>query len=279
MTMEITAARAALHMWEEPFLSGKEGSGTIFFSGCPLGCVFCQNKEIALGRAGLTITEERLTEITLELQEKGANNINLVTPTQYVPEIIRCIADARKRGLSIPVVYNTGSYERPETIRALKGTVDVFLPDLKFFDPELSARYAHAPDYFAVAKEAIEAMVETVGEPVFDERGMMKKGVCVRHLILPGHTKDSMACIRYLHETYGNRIYLSIMNQYTPMKGIEKAYPELGRRLTTREYEKVLSYAINIGVVKAYIQEGETAKESFIPAFDYTGISGGKKES
>lgn len=271
-SMKIAAARAALHLWEEPCISGKEGSGAVFFSGCPLGCIFCQNREIALGKSGKTISMERLTEIFLELQGEKANNINLVTPTQYVPQIIECVDNARKRGLRIPIVYNTGSYETTETIRMLVDTVDIFLPDLKYFDPALSKRYSDAEDYFEVASKAIAEMVKMTGEPQFDERGMMTRGTIVRHLILPGHTEDSKKIIRYLYETYGDSIYVSIMNQYTPMKGIEKAAPELGRKVTRREYDKVVDYAISLGMENAFIQEGGTASESFIPAFDYEGL-------
>ncbi len=269
---QIFAARAALHMWEEPCISGKEGSGAVFFSGCPLGCVFCQNREIALGKAGMAVSMEHLTDIFLNLEAEHANNINLVTPTQYVPQIIVCVKKARERGLSIPIVYNTGSYENPETIRSLKDTVDIFLPDLKYYDPELSSRYSHAEDYFSVASKAIDEMVKITGEPEFDERGMMQRGTIVRHLILPGHTKDSERILRYLYETYHDKIYVSIMNQYTPMPGIEKTYPDLGRKVTKREYEKVVDYAIDLGMENAFIQEGGTASESFIPAFDYEGI-------
>lgn len=270
--IQIFAARAALHMWEEPCISGKEGSGAVFFSGCPLGCVFCQNREIAIGKAGLPISMERMIDIFLELQEEKANNINLVTPTQYVPQIIFCVNEARKKGLVIPIVYNTGSYETVETIRSLEGTVDIFLPDLKYFDPKLSERYSHAENYFKTASRAIEEMVRITGAPAFDERGMMQRGTVVRHLILPGHTKDSKEILNYLYKTYGNTIYVSIMNQYTPMPGIEKNYPELGRKVTKREYEKVVDYAIELGMENAFIQEGPTASQSFIPAFDYEGI-------
>lgn len=269
---QIFAARAALHMWEEPCISGKEGSGAVFFSGCPLGCVFCQNREIALGRAGLAISTERLTEIFLELQDEHANNINLVTPTQYVPQIIFCVGQARMRGLHIPIVYNTGSYETVETIRSLEGTADIFLPDLKYYDPKLSETYSYAKDYFSVASMAIDEMVKISGDPVFDDRGMMVRGTIVRHMILPGHTKDSEKILKYLYETYGNSIYVSIMNQYTPMPGIETKFPELGRKLTKREYDRVVDYAIDLGMENAFIQEGKTASSSFIPAFDYEGV-------
>ncbi len=272
MTGTVKAARAALHLWEEPCISGKEGSGAVFFSGCPLGCIFCQNHEIAQGHSGKEITEEQLADIFLELQSEHANNINLVTPTQYVPQIIAAVRQARDNGLRIPVVYNTGSYETVDTIRKLRGTVDIFLPDLKFYDTEISKRYAGAPDYFEKAVCAIKEMVNIAGGPVFDDRGIMKSGVIVRHLILPGHTRDSMQILKYLYETFGNQIYISIMNQYTPMKSMDAVCPELNRRVTGREYEKVLNYAIDLGIENAYIQEGGTAKESFIPAFDGTGI-------
>ena len=306
MTERVYAARAALHMWEEPCISGREGSGTVFFTGCPLGCVFCQNREIALGRRqtsqrsmasafgvrvsedsvfeasenigsrdetiGVPLTEEQLAETFLDLEGQCANNINLVTPTHFVPQIIRAVRIARARGLAIPIVYNTGSYETEETVRSLEGTVDVFLPDLKFMDPEISDRYAKAPDYFEVAERAIRGMVEIAGQPTFDERGMMKRGVIVRHMVLPGHTKDSKRIIGYLHETYGEKIYVSIMNQYTPMPGIGDEFPELARRVTKREYGRVVDYAIELGMENVFIQEGPTAAESFIPDFDGTGL-------
>ena len=286
MTERVYAARAALHMWEEPCISGREGSGTVFFTGCPLGCVFCQNREIALGRRkvpqknigsrdetiGVPVTVEQLAETFLDLERQYANNINLVTPTHFAPQIIRAVRIAKERGLTIPIVYNTGSYETEETVRSLEGTVDIFLPDLKFMDPDISDRYAKAPDYFEVAERAIRRMVEIAGQPAFDERGMMKRGVIVRHMVLPGHTKDSKRIISYLHETYGEKIYVSIMNQYTPMPGIGDEFPELARRVTKREYERVVDYAIELGMENVFIQEGPTAAESFIPDFDGTGL-------
>jgi putative pyruvate formate lyase activating enzyme len=259
-------------MWEEPCISGKEGSGAVFFSGCPLGCVFCQNRSIALGKAGKEISLARLTQLFLELQEQKANNINLVTPTHYVPQIISAVENARRMGLVIPIVYNTASYERPETVRSLSDTVDIFLPDLKYYDPELSAKYSFAPDYFDVASKAIREMIRISGKWEFDGRGMLRRGTVVRDMILPGHTRDSMQVLRYLYETYGDDIYISIMNQYTPMPGIGEQYPELGRRITRREYDKVIDFALQIGITNAFVQEGETAKESFIPEFDGTGL-------
>lgn len=279
-TAEIRAARAALHYWEEPCISGWRGSGTVFFEGCVLRCVFCQNREIACddqGRNGKTIGVIRLSEIFLELQEKGAHNINLVTPTHFTPQIARALELAKSSGLRIPVVYNTGSYERVETLRRMEGLVDIYLPDFKYVSPRLAARYSHAPDYFETAAAALEEMVRQVGEPVLEEEIpeenhiLMKRGVIVRHLVLPGCSADSRKVIGYLHEKYGNRIYISIMNQYTPT-GELSGYPELKRRVHRREYEMVVEYAQRIGVEKGFIQEGDTAEESFIPAFDQEGL-------
>lgn len=270
-TSEIKVARAALHFWEEPCISGEAGSGAVFFSGCPLKCVFCQNSSIAAGETGKVISGERLCEIFLELQEKGANNINLVTPTHFVPQIVDALKAAKKQGLQIPIVYNTGSYEQVDTLKRLEGLVDIYLPDLKYVDKDLSLRYSHAADYFSVASAAIAEMVRQVGEPVFDGEGMMKRGVIVRHLVLPGCTEDSKAVVRYLYETYHDRIFLSIMNQFTPLKQL-KEYPELNRKVTADEYDGVVDYAIDLGVENGFIQEGETAEESFIPAFDLEGV-------
>lgn len=277
-TEELVVARAALHMWEEPCISGKEGSGAVFFVGCPLGCVFCQNREIARGRAerdeqpGKSITVDRLAEIFLELQGQKTNNINLVTPTHYVPQIVEAVREARKKGLHIPIVYNTGSIETPETVHMLEDTVDIFLPDLKFCGRNIAGRYAHLPAYFDIATKAIGEMVRMRGEAAFDERGMMTRGVIVRHMVLPGHTKDSKEILRYLWENFGDSIYVSIMNQYTPMPGIEREFPELGRRVTRREYDRVVDYALELGFSNAFVQEGPTAEESFIPAFDGAGV-------
>lgn len=276
-TSQIYVARAALHMWEEPCISGEEGSGTVFFCGCSLRCIFCQNHKIALGKEenGEKIGEEisvlRLKEIFLELQTKGANNINLVTGTHYIPQISEALVLAKSEGLSIPIVYNTSGYERTESLRLLEGLVDIYLPDMKYVSKELSKEYSNAPDYFEVASKAIEEMVRQVGETEFDEKGIMKKGVIVRHLVLPGSTKDSKAVLDYLWNTYGDRIYISIMNQYTPMEQI-KNHPLLSRKVTKREYQKVVDYALSLGWENGFIQEGETAKESFIPGFNGVGV-------
>lgn len=273
-TNEIKVARAALHFWEEPCISGAEGSGTVFFSGCSLHCVFCQNQEIANGTAGKVITVERLAEIFLELQEKGANNINLVTPGHFTPQIKEALLMAKQNGLRLPVVYNTGGYESIENIKSLGGLVDIYLPDFKYMSSELSEKYSHAADYAAVVKENLAEMVRQTGMPLFDERGedgLIKKGTIVRHLLLPGCLEDSKEIIRYLHETYGNRIYISIMSQFTPLAHMEK-YPQLNRKVTAEEYEELVDYAIELGVEQGFIQEEDVASESFIPAFDCEGV-------
>lgn len=272
-TARLTAARAALHFWEEPCLSGTNGSGAVFFSGCNLRCVYCQNREIALGQAGREITPTRLSDIFLALQEKQAHNINLVTPTHFIPQIVTALDSAKRRGLCVPVVYNTSAYEKPEILRFLEGLVDIYLPDFKYFDAAISERYSNAPDYFEVASGAVAEMVRQVGTPVFTdgEDSLMTRGVIVRHLLLPGCEKDSRRILRYLHDTYKNDIYVSIMNQYTPLAQVS-SIPSLNRRISEEEYERIVDYAIRIGIENGFIQEGETASESFIPAFDCEGI-------
>ena len=268
---ELRVARAALHFWEEPCISGECGSGTVFFSGCSLGCVYCQNREISRGQSGKWITQDRLAEIFLELQDKGAANINLVTPDHYAPSIAAALEQAGKQGLYLPVVCNCSGYMSLDTLQILKPVVDIWLTDFKYCAADLAERFSGAEDYFEVACAALAEMVRAAGAPVFDEDGMLKSGVIVRHLVLPGHTRDSRPVIRYLHETYGDTVLLSIMNQYTPPSQA-LPFPELNRRLTDREYDEVVDYAIRIGVEDAYIQEGETAQESFIPPFDNEGV-------
>lgn len=273
-TDTVKVARAALHYWEEPCISGTAGSGTVFFSGCALHCVFCQNYSIANGEAGKLVTQERLAEIFLEMQEKGANNINLVTPGHFVPQIAEALESAKRQEMVLPVVYNTGGYEHVDTLRRMEGLVDIYLPDFKYMDDALGLKYSHVKDYSRMAKTAIAEMVRQTGEAVFegdDEDGLMRRGTIVRHLVLPGCVEDSKAVIRYLYETYGDRIYISMMNQFTPMPAL-KDYPELNRKVTEKEYEEVVDYAISLGVECGFIQEGETAKESFIPAFDGEGV-------
>lgn len=268
----LTVARAALHFWEEPCISGRKGSGAVFFSGCAMGCVYCQNREIAQNYAGKGITIERLSEIFLELQEKGAYNINLVTPDHYIPSIARALQAAKKQGLFLPIVCNCSGYEKPETLRLLDGLVDIYLPDFKYMDAETAGTYSHAPDYPQTAKAALEEMVRQVGEAVFDGEGMMKKGVIVRHLLLPGQLKNSKKVLKYLHHAYGNKIYISIMSQYTPLSHVCN-YPEINRRITPREYRKLLEYAAELGIENGFMQDMEVAEESFIPAFDLEGVN------
>ena len=267
----IYLARAALHMWEEPCISGKKGSGAVFFSGCGLRCCFCQNHDIAIGSRGLPITVERLSEIFLELQEKGAANINLVTGAHYVPQIVQALDMAGEKGMDLPVVYNSSGYEKLETLKFLEGYVDVYLPDMKYMESELAQKFSHAADYPETAKAAIGEMVRQTGKCEFGEDGYIRKGTIVRHLILPGHTRNSVKVLKYLHETYGDNIYISIMNQYTPVRTFDSC-KELNRKVTKREYEKVLDAAVDMGIKNGFIQEGETASESFIPDFDYEGV-------
>lgn len=271
-TADLTAARAALHYWEEPCISGTTGSGAVFFSGCNLQCVFCQNHNIAIGKSGKTISPERLTEIFLDLQSKGAANINLITGTHFIPQIALALSSAKSRGLTIPVVYNTGSYEETVSLRLLQGLADIYLPDLKYYSSELSMKYSHAADYFPKASAAIAEMYQQTGKPVMDpETGLMRRGIIVRHLLLPGETGDSKKVLRYLHETYGNNIYVSIMNQYTPLEHVARI-PALNRSVTEEEYNRVLVFAERLGIERGFYQESGTASESFIPEFDGEGL-------
>ena len=268
----LMVARAALHYWEEPCISGENGSGTVFFSGCTLRCVFCQNRAISRGKAGKHISEDRLTEIFLELQEKGAHNINLVTPDHYCRSIERSLKKAREKGLRIPVVTNTGGYLSDEQYDILKEYTDIWLSDLKYMDKELALRYSGASDYPDVAKAALDKMVRDTGTPLYDELGMMKRGVIVRVLLLPGQTEDAKRIVKYLWDSYGDTIVISLMNQYTPPSEGLPEYPELMRTVTDEEYDELVDYALDLGIENAYIQEGGTQEESFIPPFDLEGV-------
>lgn len=271
VSSEIKVARAALHYWEEPCISGKRGSGAVFFSGCSLHCVFCQNREISDGKAGKLISKERLSDIFMELADKGANNINLVTPGQYIPDIVWAVNDAKSRGMKLPIIYNTSGYENVTELKLLEGIVDVYLPDFKYMDSTLSARYSRAKDYPSVAKQALSEMVRQQPDVVIDDAtGLIQKGVIVRQLLLPGHVNDAKAVLKYLYDTYHNHVYISMMSQFTPIA--LKDYPEINRTVTRREYERLVDYAIEIGITNAFIQEGDVAKDSFIPAFDCEGV-------
>lgn len=271
VSSEIKVARAALHYWEEPCISGKRGSGAVFFSGCSLHCVFCQNREISDGKAGKLISKERLSDIFMELADKGANNINLVTPGQYIPDIVWAVNDAKSRGMKLPIIYNTSGYENVTELKLLEGIVDVYLPDFKYMDSTLSARYSRAKDYPSVAKQALSEMVRQQPDVVIDNAtGLIQKGVIVRQLLLPGHVNDAKAVLKYLYDTYHNHVYISMMSQFTPIA--LKDYPEINRTVTRREYERLVDYALEIGITNAFIQEGDVAKDSFIPAFDCEGV-------
>lgn len=289
---KLKVARAALHFWEEPCISGSLGSGAVFFSGCSLHCVFCQNKEIAHGQIGKIIEPERLSEIFLELQEKGTNNINLITPGHYVPHLVSSIESARRQGLGVPIVYNTSAYEKVDTLKQLEGIVDVYLPDFKYFDKKIAAKYSKAEDYPQVAREAIAEMVRQQPNTFFypeekkvewkkyvtekthaevDEGLLIGKGVIVRQLLLPGMLDDAKKIVRYLYQTYGNQIYISMLSQFTPLPYLEN-YPELMRKVSENEYEAYINFAIELGVERGFIQEGDVAEESFIPDFNCEGV-------
>lgn len=271
VSSEIKVARAALHYWEEPCISGKRGSGAVFFSGCSLHCVFCQNREISDGKEGKVISKERLSDIFMELAGKGANNINLVTPWQYIPDIVWAVNDAKSRGMKLPIIYNTSGYENVTELKLLEGIVDVYLPDFKYMDSTLSARYSRAKDYPSVAKQALSEMVRQQPDVVIDDAtGLIQKRVIVRQLLLPGHVNDAKAVLKYLYDTYHDHVYISMMSQFTPIA--LKDYPEINRTVTKREYERLVNYALEIGITNAFIQEGDVAKDSFIPAFDCEGV-------
>lgn len=266
-------ALVSLHRWEEPCLTGVDGrgAGTVFFSYCNLRCCFCQNHEISHEGRGFEVTDERLAEIFLEQQERGAATLDLVTPTHYVPGILHALELARRSGFRLPVVYNSSAYETEATVEALRGQVDIFLPDLKYADEESGRLYSEAPDYFTAAAKAIRKMFELAGPVQFDAAGQLQKGVLIRHLVLPGHRHESMRVLDWIWQTFGDRVQLSLMNQYTPMYRAAE-YQGMNRRLTTFEYESVVNHAVDLGFTHAYIQEGMTALEQFVPHFDGTGV-------
>ena len=265
-------ARASLHMWEEPCISGKTGSGTVFFSGCSLRCVFCQNKAISRGQTGKYIDEDRLIDIFFELKDKGANNINLVTGDHFIPTIVSAIDRAKERGLNIPFLFNTSSYINTDSLKMLDGLIDIYLPDYKYIRPEDAARYSNAPDYPAMAKQAIDEMVRQHPSCVFDlKTGMIKEGVIIRHLLMPGMLIQAKMILNRLYEKYGDNVYLSLLRQFTPVEGLSE-YPEINRTVTDAEYRSFTDHAVNLGITNAYVQEGDTALESFIPDFDCRGV-------
>ena len=265
---KVKLAYYSLHQWEEPIISGENGSGTVFFSNCNLRCLFCQNKKISTDRNsyGKEISNDKLKEIFLKLQDLGAHNINLVTPTHYVPQIIDVLKEVKNKNLKIPVVYNTSSYENVSTIESLKGLIDIYLADLKYFDDELGNKYSKCTDYFKYASLAIGEMYKQTGKFQIKDN-LLVSGLVVRVLVLPGHVDDSKKIIKYLYDTYKDNIIISIMNQYTPVCKIND-FPNLNRKLTDEEYDEVIDYACSLGIENAFVQEGETQSESFIPDFD-----------
>lgn len=267
----VKIARAALHFWEEPCISGTQGSGTVFFSGCPLQCCYCQNHGISAGNFGREISTRRLADIFLELQEQGAHNINLVTAGHYLPWVCEAL-DMARPGLHIPVVYNTSGYETPEAVAALRGYVDIWLADVKYRSPELSAEYSNAPDYFEAARTAVKAMIAQAGPPVLDGQGLMRSGVILRHLALPGAAADTRAVLRFMAEELPPGSFLtSLMSQYTPFYKA-KEHKALGRRISTYEYRKAVDYAVELGLTEGFMQEKSSAKEEYTPAFNLEGV-------
>lgn len=269
MPSEVYITRAAPHYWEEPPISGTNGSGTIFFAGCSLGCIFCQNKDISRSIAGKAVGIDKMVDVMLSLQNKGVHNINLVTPTHYAPSIKYAVEQAKEKGLDIPIVYNTGTFDSVETIKSLKGTVNIYLPDLKYYRNQTSMKYSRAEKYVDQAREAIEEMYNQVGKPIFDGSGIMLSGVIVRILLLPGHLAEAKLSLKYLVDTYGDNIYVSLMNQYTPMPDMPAP---LNRRVTYSEYNELVEYAEKLGLKNGFFQDFGTAEESYIPSFDLTGV-------
>ena len=266
-----SASKAYLHMWEEPCISGTNGSGTVFFNGCNLRCIFCQNHAISRNSSGKLLTAEELSRVFLNLQAKGAHNINLVTPGHYAPYIKEAIDTAKAEGLSIPVVYNCGGYELVDTLQTMEDAVDVYLPDFKYMDSSLAGKYSGAEDYPEVAKAALEEMVRQKPGVILDQEGIAQSGVIVRHMLLPGSLKNSKAVVEYLYKTYGDSIYISLMNQYTPI-GDFPHNPELSETPSRREYQKLVDYALSLGVSNGYIQDPESSDKAYIPDFDMEGI-------
>ena len=268
---KIRVALVSLHEWEEPCLSGDKGAGTIFFSHCNLKCVFCQNFKISHENFGAEISVERLSEIFLEQQERGAANIELVTPVHYTPQICQALDAAKSSGLKLPVVWNSNGYELPETLELLKNRVDVFLPDLKYFDNKIASSFSGVNDYFEVASAALKKMFQLVGDAEFDSQGRMIRGLLVRHLVLPNFRSDSMQILDWLYKTFGDKIFISVMNQYTPIFHAAD-FKKIDRKLTSFEYKSVIKHAEELGIKNCYIQVGKSASEKFIPDFNLSGV-------
>lgn len=271
MPSDLYIARASLHYYEEPPISFKNGSGTIFFTGCNLGCIYCQNKEISIDNFGEKITIERLSEIMLELQNKEAENINLVTPTHYIPSIRKAIILAKEKGLNIPIVYNSSGYEDIDSLKTLNGLIDIYLPDFKYYNNETAFKYSKCNNYVEITKEVIKEMYNQVGKNKFNKDGKMLKGVIVRHMLLPTYEEESKEIIKYLYKEYQNNIYISIMNQYTPLKHVEND-KILRNKIKEEIYNDAINTACDLGIKNAFIQEDGTVSESFIPMFNLEGV-------
>ena len=263
------ASRASLHLWEEPPISGTRGSGTVFFSGCSLGCIYCQNRAISRGDCGIPITPNDLAETALRLQKEGAHNLNLVTPTHFAPSVREGVLLARERGFILPVVYNTSSYDSPEALSLMDGIVDIYLPDLKYFRESTARAYSAAPNYPTAARAAIAEMVRQTGAVKLDADGLMLRGTVIRILLLPGHLAEAKLNLSYVYKAYGDSVCISLMSQYTPIGSLPKP---LDRRVSRAEYRELVDYAEALGVRNAFIQESGAAEESFIPDFDDTGL-------
>ncbi|MBU3110608.1 radical SAM protein [Clostridium lacusfryxellense] len=270
-TSEVEIAKVTLHHWEEPCISGSNGSGVVFFSHCNLHCVFCQNHKISQVGYGKIVSINRLSEIFLEQQLRGALNINLVTPSHYVPQIIEALKLAKGYGLNIPILYNSNGYENINTIKALRGFIDVYLPDLKYYKDKYALKYSNSPNYFATACKVITEMVSQVGVAKFDNDGIIQNGVIIRHLMLPGLLFDSKKIIDYIYSTFNDTVYISLMNQYTPMYNSFK-YPEINKVVNPNHYDALINYCVSIGITKCFIQESGTSSKSYVPDFDLSGV-------
>lgn len=271
MEWNIKIAKAYLHKWEEPCISGKNGSGTVFFTGCNLKCVYCQNYKISQSNYGKTVTANELADIFINLQNKGAHNINLVSPTIYAYAIKEAILLARKKGMHLPVVYNSNAYESVNALKLLNGIIDIYLPDLKYYDDELSRKYSKAPYYFDYATKAILEMYRQVGIPQFDKNGILKRGLIIRHLIIPGHVEDTKKILLWIRSNLPKDIYISLMGQYIPFYNAKK-FPEINRKITMKEYEEAIDYFFEIGLENGFVQESSSASEEYIPDFDLEGL-------
>jgi len=270
-SLDVKVAKAFLHKWEEPFISGKNGSGTVFFTGCNLKCVFCQNYKISQLNYGKTLNTKELASLFISLQNKGAHNINLVSPTIYIHQIKTAILLAREKGLSIPIIYNTNAYENVKSLQALDGLINIYLPDLKYYSNILSKKFSKANDYFKHATQAILEMYRQVGVPHFNHDGILENGLVIRHLILPGCIEDTKKILLWIKNNLPKEIYISLMGQYTPFYKA-KNYPELNRTITQQEYEEAINYFFEIGLENGFVQETTSASEKYIPEFDLEGL-------